>query len=174
MKNKFTKQDLKPGMVVKFRNGTKGILINNRFVTEYDINNYCTELSIHQYKDNLLEENDNINWDIVEVFELNDNFDCMFIDILRNRSLNSNLTSIWSTESNIDWSKVPKFTKVLVSKYGNDIWEKAYFIGLEDNLYVATLCDKFTFNNKNKERHCNYYDYIQLFDENDMKEEWSK
>ena len=48
----------------------------------------------------------------------------------------------------IDWSKVPKWTKVQVKDYAECIWKNAYFIGINNNTYYpysVTFCDEFTY-----------------------------
>ena len=81
---------------------------------------------------------------------------------------------IWKRENEekreIDWTKVPKWTKVLVRNDKDDEWKKAYFLGTSPLGFDTTFSDKFTLNDD----HIRIWQYIKLYDENDMKEEWCK
>lgn len=94
-----------------------------------------------------------------------------FLDELKEKGF---IELIWKRENEekreIDWTKVPKWTKVLVRNDKDDEWKKAYFLGTSPLGFDTTFSDKFTLNDD----HIRIWQYIKLYDENDMKEEWCK
>ena len=171
------KSDLKDGMVVELRKGTRLMLINDYLhneMHEYNFNNY-NEYLIHHQNVNIL--------DIVKVYIIDiSNIKEMFKSIkLKDMLADEFLKLIWEREE-IDWSKVPVGTKVLVS--ANEIdWFTSYFIKklspIEDtNFYVINIkgelneweyCklaeepkEEVTFYDIDKEMHQYCYDHSEM------------
>lgn len=133
-------KNLKTGMVVKLRNGDYYMVIGN-----YLINNSGWD-SFSEYNDDLTSKN-NAKFSIVEVYEKRDRGDLIprnwFKEIEEEEP-------IWKREGEIDWAKVPKWTKIQVRDYDNKEWRNAYFLGYYENNnypFKATFCDKFSFEN---------------------------
>ena len=117
------KSDLKDGMVVELRKGTRLMLINDYLhneMHEYNFNNY-NEYLIHHRNVNIL--------DIVKVYIIDiSNIKEMFKSIkLKDMLADEFLKLIWEREKEVDWSKVPVGTIVKVSDDKIE-WFNAYFI----------------------------------------------
>ena len=73
----------------------------------------------------------------------------------------------------LDWNKVPKWTKVQGRNEDCDRWENAYFLDLsddEDYPYLTTFCDEFTYTNSSGI--C--YRQIRLHPSVEPQEDWYK
>lgn len=121
------KSDLKDGMVVELRKGTRLMLINDYLhneMHEYNFNNY-NEYLIHHQNVNIL--------DIVKVYIIDiSNIKEMFKSIkLKDMLADEFLKLIWEREE-VDWDKVPVGTKVLVSDNENN-WYEHLFIDYRNN-----------------------------------------
>lgn len=126
------KSDLKDGMVVELRKGTRLMLINDYLhneMHEYNFNNY-NEYLIHHRNVNIL--------DIVKVYIIDiSNIKEMFKSIkLKDMLADEFLKLIWEREKEVDWSKVPVDTKVLVSFDGEN-WKKRYFAKYEKGKFYV-------------------------------------
>ena len=118
------KSDLKNGMIVKFRNSDElHILISDVFC---DIKGEGF-LELSSYNDEMCSIYD-AEWDIVEVYKSKkSNIMACFI--------HNEIELIWK-RNEVDWSKVPIDTKILVSIDG-DVWKTRHFAKYEDNkIYV--------------------------------------
>ncbi|XZN14456.1 hypothetical protein ACSW9O_15425 (plasmid) [Clostridium perfringens] len=76
----------------------------------------------------------------------------------------------------IDWTKVPKWTKILVRNYTNAAWKNAYFLNYkgdkEDYNLRATFCDKFTYDwTPDKDKMFKFY---KIHPSVTIPEEWYK
>lgn len=168
----FTKSDLKTGMIVRFRNRVNAILIGDGFKNSNQIDRSWGCATLEDYNEELENENDEEK-DIMEVYYIkstNEEYDLrhMISDLPK-----EHMKLIWKRKEfirEIDWFKVPKWTKVLVRNDKDDKWKKAYFLGTSPLGFDTTFSDKFTLNDD----HIRIWQYIKLYDENDMKEEWCK
>lgn len=177
---RFTRQDLKTGHIVKLRNGQKAILTGDSFkdcILEHTA-------FIYEYNDDLIEEEYGLSaYDIVEVYDFKDKKgikECLsiiydndnFLDELKEKGF---IELIWKRENEekreIDWTKVPKWTKVLVKGRFWDRWKRAYFLGIDERGCKTTFYDEFIY--AGDEAYMYWYE-TKLFDENDIKEEWYK
>lgn len=154
----MNKSDLKDGMVVTIRGGQQCILIERNLFK----NNFTLNSTLFDYNEDLTHKK-NKNNDIVKVFNI------------------GKLKELWKREE-VDWSKVPVGTKVLVS--ANEIdWFTSYFIKklspIEDtNFYVINIkgelneweyCklaeepkEEVTFYDIDKEMHQYCYDHSEM------------
>lgn len=170
MKN-FTKDDLRTGHIVLTKYNKNAILIGNLFKTCDNIDNLGGLANINSYNHDLT-HNSLKDFDIKAVYEIVDGYHCNLKDIIKELPP-ENVRLIWERKREIDWNKVPKFTKVQVRDGSTDNWENAYFIRYNDDKrsfqYQVTFCDRFTYS---------YWDYcysqIKIFDESEIKEEWYK
>lgn len=48
----------------------------------------------------------------------------------------------------IEWNKVPKFTKVQVKDEDYENWINAYFLDKDGSIFYVTLCDEFTYDSR--------------------------
>ena len=121
----FKKEDIKVGMLVEVDWYDEGKSL--MYVTEYkngivfiDKDSCYSEFKI--YDDNL--ETDNSK--IIKVYGFSE-YASKSLDIsIGNRKL------LWDRDNEIDWSKVRKDAKVLVSMNGYDLWVKRYFAKYEN------------------------------------------
>ena len=82
----FTKDDLKDGMVVEYRNGTRELVFGSRTIDKrgyHNLKDYTETLTEHKYH---LE-----NHDIIKVYEVNSDAICTLNEIFNNECL----TLIW-------------------------------------------------------------------------------
>lgn len=98
----MNKSDLKDGMVVTIRGGNQCILIEGNLFK----NNFTLDSTTFDYNEDLTSKK-NKNYDIVKVFDM------------------GKTKELWKREE-VDWSKVPVGTKVLVSCDKNDWYERLF------------------------------------------------
>lgn len=173
MNKQFTKNDLQIGHMVKFRNGDLSMLMGDLF------KDTGGALALRHY-DNFLFHTSNSNYDIVEIYDFKEDADIKdiiytvyrqtyFLDSFIDKGY---VELIWKREKEIDWNKVPEFTRVLVRDNEEDKWKKGYFLYYSKTLthpYVITCHGKFTYE---EGYYCGGYKQIKIYDENDIKEEW--
>lgn len=125
------KSDLKDGMIVELNYGKMGIILNNsiRYNVGFD--------RLNIFDDNLRFEDVTID----RIYEVTN--DCCSIKEVLNKE---NLTLMWKRPREIDWSKVPKWTKVRAKHSIDSHWVNAYFIKDTNNgFYTVTFSDEFTY-----------------------------
>ena len=187
---KFKKNDLKTGHIVKLRNGQKAILTGDSFkdcILEHTA-------FIYEYNDDLIEEEYGLSaYDIFEVYDFKDEKgikECLSIiygndNFLEDLLEEDYIKLIWKRENKekrekreIDWTKVPPFTKVIVKDIfdttGNTV-KYRYFLKVEEvndnnTIFFVTKCDKFTYTELEQEG----ASYIEIYDKKNIKEEWYK
>ncbi|MBS4894014.1 MAG: hypothetical protein KHZ90_09625 [Veillonella parvula] len=158
------KSDLKSGMVIEWKEGNKFLIVDQLAFGRsgtHSLNTYTEDL-----KDNL----GNISYDIVKVYIINN----------ENISLNSifdenYLNLIWQREREIDWSKVPTWTKVRCKQECG--FYNAYhyeYIPNEINCLGCTTRDKFTFNTDPVVDYLSRKDIYEIHPSVEIKEEWYK
>lgn len=132
------KSDLRNWMIVENRVGVRYIVLFDKIISEeeYDfLFNYSTDLKNEA----------SAELDIVRIYELKsaDNiFDITHILDVDNADL------IWERKTEINWEKVPKWTKVQVKDSLGDPWRNAYLLGLEkEDAYPFTVsfCSEYTY-----------------------------
>lgn len=170
--NNFTKSDLKTGDIIVTKEKGNVILIGNRFKKFEHLNNIKGVTNINNYND-MLEEDTHTHVDkctIEKVYRIKDGYNYSLKEIIEELP-ETNVELVWEREKEIDWTKVPSYTKVLVKDYHEDLWKRAYFVSRYDGYYKATFHDEFT--NIDNEKY-NLWDEIKFFNENDIKKEWYK
>lgn len=79
-------------------------------------------------------------------------------------------------EKEIDWAKIPKWTKVQVRDNDNEVWRNRYFIGLNDNNFkydypfVASLFDEFVHDGSDSDNAC--YRQCRIHESVNILEDW--
>ena len=134
------KSDLKDGMVVTIRGGQQCILIERNLFK----NNFTLNSTLFDYNEDLTHKK-NKNNDIVKVFDI------------------GKLKELWKREE-IDWSKVPIGTKVLVSDNENN-WYEHLFIDYRNNEDFKFKCIDA------KSKQINNWKYCKLAEKEVTKEE---
>ncbi len=153
------KEDLKDGMIieVEFSN-----ILNERYIK---LGNLCVGLD--GYID-LEDATDNLCWE-----------SCKVVKIFKNKSMKNLeeinddkcLELIWEREKEIDWNKVPKWTKVQVRDFKEEKWKNIYFIDFSTNgIFKATYFDEFTFSEGDE---IDWYQ-CRIHPSVEIKEEWYK
>ena len=176
MKN-FTKSDLRTGDIIVTKEKGNVILIGNRFKKFEHLNNIKGVTNINNYND-MLEEDAQVDnkCTIEKVYRIKSGYDYSLKEIIE-KLPETNVELVWEREESkreIDWNKVPEFTRVLVRDNEKDKWKKGYFLYYNETLthpYVITCHGKFTYE---EGYYCGGYKQIKIFDENDIKEEWCK
>lgn len=117
-------EDLKNGMSYKNRNGEMFYIINDKVFVKSDVITLRYHRKLYQelvYYDENFKWVKNKKWDIMEIYDANNKL-------------------IWERkEKEIDWSKVPVDTKVLVRNLPEQQWEQRYFAKYEDGEVYAFM-----------------------------------
>ena len=175
MKKQFTKEDLKTGDIIVMKDEVNSILIGNRIKTFGQLENNGGIIDIDDYNDKL-ESIPYREYDIEKVYRIKDGYNYSLEQIIENLPEN-NVELIWERKESkreIDWSKVPPFTRVKI-KTAFDGVNNRYFLKEQKTqndgvIYLVTKCDEFT----HKGFDCEGATKIEIYDENDIKEEWYK
>lgn len=173
MKKQFTKNDLQTGHIVVTKGEGNAILIGGSFKRSSYLSNGCVMSDLSEYKDDLtFEDIINLNFNIIAVYKIK-NCSC---DISLNTLIDclpeDNVELIWEREKEIDWTKVPKFTRVQVRDRDDSEWSNRYFIKYGEDRhypYKATFSGEFAY-----EDDYTGWEQIRIYDESDIKEEWYK
>lgn len=149
IKQEFTKDDLKVGMVVESRDSKKYIAHKKFFLPLDD--DFNGVLYIKYYDLDLTDKNNHI-YDIVKVYTTNN-----LTQVLEGKY--DSLELIWKRDA-VQWDKVAVDTKILVKQSHCSEWFKRYFAKYENGkVYAwATGKDSFTANN-------DFDSYATVFDE---------
>lgn len=137
------KSDLKDGMVVTIRGGQQCILIERSLFK----NNFTLNSTLFDYNEDLTHKK-NKNNDIVKVFDI------------------GKLKELWKREE-VDWSKVPVGTKVLVSDNENNWYEHLFINYIHDEEFKFKAVDI-------KSRQIHNWKYCKLAEEEVTKGELKK
>lgn len=159
--------DLEYGMVVEIREGVF-YLVRRNLEGEFEFTGKSKWDELSMYKDNLK----HVTFpelDIIRVYKsCGKTFDTIFSKC--------NLELIWEREREIDWSKVPKWTKVQVKDFDEEDWENNYLIELKKDktgkdIFTTTNCDKFTYADYGDT--CDWWQ-CRIHESVEIKEEWYK
>lgn len=171
MENKFTKEDLQTGHIVVTRGEGNAILIGESFKRSSYLMNESVMSELIDYNYDLKARSGSIDhYTIDKVYKIvKGTYDLKtIIDELPKDSVEL----IWERKKEIDWSKVPKFTRVQVRDDDEDEWLNRYFIEyMEDGVvpYFVTCYGEFSYEG------CNTgWQQIRIYDESEIKEDWYK
>ena len=170
---KFTKKDLMTGDIVVTRMKGNAILIGSGFKKFEYLKSTSSISSLENYNEDLIIKGENIPaYDIMKVYRITKESKFDSLEDLINTLPKGKIELIWEREREIDWSKVPKWTRVQVKDHNSDDWMNRYFIGLEYNNYpyLATKRGEFTYEEGNDTG----WRQIRIYDKSDIKEEWYK
>lgn len=162
------KSDLKSGMVIEWKEGNKFLIVDQWAFGrngKHSLNTYTEDL-----KDNL----GSVSYDIVKVYTTNNE------NINLNNIFDENyLKLIWERKKEIDWTKLPKYTKVQVRNCDEHIWLNAYFIrrlGENESYsfpFVITFFDEFVRDSRFKEE-VEYFEQCRIHSDIAIPKEWYK
>ena len=160
------KSDLKDGMIIEFRNIEEGlgVVINNLILFKdayYCLDNFTENLENIHLKD----------LDVIKVYVLNAHV--TMDEILSGKK--ELLKVIWERKKEIDWSKVPKWTKVRCK--GEFGYYNAYhyeYIPNEIHCFGHTTRDEFTFGTDPVVDYLSKRDTYEIHLSVEVKEEWYK
>lgn len=175
MKKEFTINDIQTGDIVVTKRRGNAIVIAGRLKAGSMLLNQYGVCCLNLYDENLQYEDPVYDeYDIEKVYRIIDCYDYSLDEII-NKLPEKKVKLIWEREKEIDWTKVPMFTKVQVRDHENEKWRNRYFIktGFNDSYpYITTICDGFTrcvgYNEEES------YKHIRLYDTMDAKKEWYK
>ncbi len=159
------KSDLENGMIIEWNDNFNelGVIIGDsiRYKNGYD------ELSI--LDENLRYKKDKKDY-ISAIYKVKEKR-CSLLNIFKKE----NLELIWKRPREIDWSKVPKWTKVQVKFPGEIEWENYLFTDYLPNnafkFHVAGFKDD-EFTGYEATRH--HVEYCRIHESVEIKEEWYK
>ena len=114
-------KDLKNGMVVKDRKGDYFIVINEYLISHnrYDLLNNLNSDLTSEYGE---------KFDIVEIYKERKSYKLIpnfWFEGIKNE------VPIWKREDEVDWTKIPKWTKVQVRDDEEEEWKNAYFLSFD-------------------------------------------
>lgn len=171
---KFTKDDLRTGDIVVTRGEGNAILIGSGFKRFEYLGNDLAMSVLGDYNEDLTIKSENIReYDIMKVYRITKESEYDSLEYLMNILPEGKVELAWEREREIDWSKVPKWTRVQGKAYASENWRNVYFIDYKEDSnkpYLATVRDEFTY----REGHELEFKYIKIYDESDIKEEWYK
>lgn len=156
------KSDLRDGMVIDDKTGEKGFILNgyiNKKNGCVSLANYNEDLT-HKFREKL---------DIKKVYKVDG--PCKLDELLNKVIL------IWERPKEIDWSKVPKWTKIQIKYGGNGRWRNRYFIRFnpyKKTPYIVSVLDKFIFDDELGQdfSKTNSYKYCRIHPLVVIPEEW--
>lgn len=171
-KKEFTIDDIQTGDIVVTKNRGNAIAIAGRLKTTDNMFSKYGLGDLKDYSNNLKIKDREINeYDIEKVYKIINCYDYSLEKII-DELPEDKVKLIWERKKEINWAKVPRFTKVQVRDNDNSAWENKYFIELNNSSsypYRVTACDEFTYNPNFYEASCKQ---IRLHDESNAKEEW--
>lgn len=173
-KKEFTINDIQTGDIIVTRNRGNAIVITGRLKTVENM--FSTGgLADLKYYDNNLMQKEKIckDYDIEKIYRIINPYD-YGLDKIINELPKDKVELIWKREKEIDWTKVPRFTKVQVRDSKEEEWKNRYFSSMgfdKDKSYKVTIYDEFTCRTGYSE---SSWRYIRIYDESDIKEEWYK
>ena len=150
----FTKNDLKPGMVVECKDGFRYMVITETVDTPGGLENGIL-ISANGWMP-LSEYNNDLSYgyssfSIEKVYKS---------DIYGLTAMLKDANEIiWEREKEIDWSKVPVDTKIIVRDRENESWEKAYFAKYHKGIIYAWKKGGTSFTKEQSETWC----YAKLY-----------
>ena len=109
--------------------------------------------------------------------------DLMLVRENENTSVASILLSVSTIkfikiEKDIDWSKIPRGTKVQYKNYEEHEWNNGYFIKEYEysgySFEISKLKEDDSFSELTMEDCCDYYRYCRIHPDVEIKEEWYK
>lgn len=158
------KNDLENGMIVETRKGLRFLILGENLIGD----DLCNALNSYdeQMNDKLFDDSD---YDIIKVYKFNGKV------ILSEIFEDKNLKLIWEKERELDWSKVPEWTKVQVKFPGEVEWENYLFTNyLPNNVFKFLVAgfkdDEFT--GYEATRH--QVEYCKIHPSVKIKDEWYK
>ena len=157
-------KDLKDKMVVVCRNGERFMVVGDLLISDTGY------MGIDDYDDNLINhhtEESDTEWDITMVLKAGP------LGFGLGESLAAAKEVIWERNKEVDWEKVPQWTRIKVKDDRNGNWKYVYFIAYNKGSSIpfrGTVCDEFTFYKDS----IIPYIYAEIYDENDIKDEWLK
>lgn len=172
--NKFTIDDLMTGDIIVTRGEGNAILIGSGFKRFKYLKLPLVISVLGDYNEDLTTKGENIpEYDIMKVYRITKESEYDSLEDLMNTLPEGKVELIWERKREIDWSKVPKWTKVQAKAYASEKWRNVYFIDYNEDSnkpYLATVRDEFTY----REGYELEFKYIKIYDESDIKEEWYK
>lgn len=145
------KEDLKDGMVLELRIGCERVYIGGRFFIIDNINIILSILSIKEY-DNDLKHFSDKDFDIMKV--------------------KYEGKILWERDE-VDWSKIPVDTKVLVKYCEHNDWRERYFAKYEDGKVYVFMDGATSWSSEGNEINIEEYSHYKLCI-NPNKTDWSK
>lgn len=169
------KSDLKDGMILVTRARGNGILLAGCLKGSKDLYSSGGILKIDSLNDNLSYEvkgkiyKNILNYSIDKVYKISN---------MNNKSLSEiidylpedSVELIWERKREIDWSKVPKLTKVIINDYESSFGEERFFIAYEPKLKdypFITITDL-------KEGLAGSYKYCRIHPDVKIQDDWYK
>lgn len=173
-KKEFTINDIQTGDIVVTKNRGNAIVIARRLKTTDNMFSEYGLGDLKDYTNNLRSLDRSIDeYDIEKVYKIINCYEYS-LDKIIDELPEDKVELIWKREKEIDWEKVPRFTKVQVRDSIDEEWKNRYFIELSCNKaypYRVSTCDEFTYVTGNSDA---LWKYIRIYDESDIKEEWYK
>ncbi|MGV3101874.1 hypothetical protein ACEE25_13750 [Clostridium perfringens] len=162
------KSDLKDGMILESVNGLLRMVMGNNLISERGF------LSLDNFDENLESSGILDSYTIDKVYRASLD-KCYHLDDIFNKS---KLDLIWVRPKEINWTKIPKWTKVLVKDKDEREYQNAYFMGIDsengETQFGVTFYDMFIFADRCGDCEFEYFDCCKLHPLEKAKEDWYK
>lgn len=168
MEGNMRKSDLKDGMILVTSNKNIGILISKKVKNFYNLYAGGSILDIENLNDDLTHK-DLKQYSIDKIYKIIDISNYCLMTILRDLPQKA-VELIWERQKEVDWSKVPKWTKVQTSDYKDRFIDEGYLVSYEPRLekfpFIAAI--------ENLNIGACSYKYCRIHPDVEIKEEWYK
>ncbi|HAT4259236.1 hypothetical protein LI053_14710 [Clostridium perfringens] len=172
------KSDLESGMVIETKDGRFGLIIKGTNGIYRDVIIWADKGfgTLKDFTEELTPYKNDLYLEIVRVY----NFLSWGVGLgkIADEILRKNLKPIWERPKEIDWSKVPEWTKVQVRDCKNQKWRNRYFSRYnpyKETPYIVSAFDKFIFDDRPKfEGTIKSYRQCRIHPSVEIPKEWYK
>lgn len=175
MRKEFTKGDLQTGYIVVTKKRGNVILISDTFKKSKDLLSDNIFAALNLCNDDL--KHWSKHWQELNIEKVYKIISCKSSSLgeIIDELPEDKVELIWERKKEIDWSKVPRFTRVQVRDVDSQSWKNAYFIRYDNEAefgfsYTTTYFGDFTFTDEISTN----WKQIRIYDESEIKEEWYK
>ena len=162
------KSDLENGMILESVNGLLRMVMGKNLISGNGF------LSLDTFTDDLEYVGHLASCTINKIYRVSSD-KCYHLDDIFDKS---KLDLIWERPKEINWPKIPKWTKVLVKDKDEREYQNAYFMGVDsengETQFAVTFYDMFIFADRCGEGEFEYFDCCKLHPLEKVKAGWYK
>lgn len=162
------KSDLKDGMILVTRRKGNGILLAGLLKDDTQLFNRYVMLKIENLKNDLTARTE--DYSIDKVYKIINLKNYSLPEILRNLPADA-VKLIWERKREIDWAKVPKWTRVQINDFDGPYSGCELFVAYEPELKEYPFL---TVDEPKEKNDVASWKYCRIHPDVDIKEEWYK